>query len=133
MPPYRRGIPKAGTGFEGSPDGKMASTCCLHPNGGLKQMAEERDKLCCSVLVPALCRSRDGPTLACSSQLEKWFTINHIPHGFGCQGGQSMLRAHWHRGKPASVTAHTMALISVQEKALRRLKWAVVSFKHKPT
>lgn len=43
MPPYGRGIPKAGTGFEGSPDGKMAGACCLHPNGGLRQMAEERE------------------------------------------------------------------------------------------
>lgn len=92
MPPYGRGIPKAGTRFEGSPDGKMAGACCLHPNGGLRQMAEEREIGSASLSwSQPLCRSRDGLTLARSSQLEKWFTINHIDHGFRCQGGQSML------------------------------------------
>lgn len=93
------------------------------------QTTEEGEKSSASltVLVPAPCLSIDGSTLACSSQLEKWTTVKHTPHGFRSQETRSLLPAYLQREKLCSVIAHTMALcISVQEKAVCRSKSAMV-------
>ena len=73
---------------------------------------------------PTLCLSRDGSTLPCFSPLGKWSTVKHTP-----REDNPCSQADLHRGKLFSIHhgAHNGLCISVYEKALCRLKWAVLS------